>query len=108
IRMPILAVGADVRNHHLGIDLPYRGVVEPPFRIGPGLRTFHPDVGALEQAREQLASARPREVERDAEDIAPLLHPIGRGLALAVARLEPDANGAPSHVAHPGTFDLDD
>src|SRR5258707_277552 len=40
IGMAILAVGADVRNHQLRIDLPYRGVVESPFRIGPGLRTF--------------------------------------------------------------------
>ena len=58
--------------------------------------------------RNRFASARPGQVERDAEDVAPLLHPVGRRLALAVERFEPDADGAPSHVADAGTLDLDD
>src|SRR6185437_9616509 len=108
VRMAILAVRVDVSYHELRIDLPYRGVVQAPFRIGPGLRTFHPDVRALEQAHEQLASARPGEVERNAKNVAPLLYPVGRGLALAVARFEPDADRAPSGIADAGAFDLDD
>src|SRR5579871_1686420 len=108
VGMPVLAVRADVRDHQFGVDLPHRRIVEAPSGISARLRAFHPDVGALDQAQEDVAPARPAEVERYAEDVAPLLHPVGRRLALAVARLEPDTDGTPAHVADAGTLDLDD
>ncbi len=108
IRIAGLPEARDVRDDELRIDFPHAGVIKAPARVGAGLRTFHPDVGARDHLEEKLLAFRLRKIQRDAEHIAPLLDEVGGDRFATVFRIEADADGAPSSVAGPGPLDLDD
>ena len=105
--MAVLAVTGDVGDDQLGIDRPHRLIVESPIAVGTRLGTFHPKLGGGDETEKQLAAARLREVEGDAEHVAPLLDPSGSDRRTAVAARQLVAEAAPTGVAALRLLDMD-
>src|SRR5207248_6314956 len=103
-----LSIARHMCNHQPGISRKRGPVIETPARVRSRLRALHPDVARGQKPQENLAAPGLGEVERDAQHVAPLLHPIRRYRTRGIIAIEAYSKLAPTNVAGSRTFDLND